>query len=180
MKELMAITIHQPWALAIATGLKRYESRSRPTSYRGPLAICASKRLDDEQIDFYGHAINYVARAATLDVEIARCQKAFEAGLWMGAVVAVADLVDCLPSTAVRYTLPAEGALESVDIAGSVERFFGDFSWGRFVWQFANVVPIDPPIEMRGFQGLWVPDTKLYEAIKSRMKGAHDLHHKNK
>lgn len=37
----MAITIRQPWATAIACGLKRIETRRWATTHRGPLAIHA-------------------------------------------------------------------------------------------------------------------------------------------
>ncbi|MCA8922325.1 MAG: hypothetical protein KDD82_10980 [Planctomycetes bacterium] len=36
---MRALTLHQPWASLIAWGVKRYETRPRPLSYRGPLAI---------------------------------------------------------------------------------------------------------------------------------------------
>ena len=40
---MRGLTIHQPYANHIADGEKRYETRSWFTSYRGPLAIHASK-----------------------------------------------------------------------------------------------------------------------------------------
>ena len=39
---MKAITIWQPYAQAIALGLKKFETRSWPTKYRGKLAIHAS------------------------------------------------------------------------------------------------------------------------------------------
>ena len=43
---MKAITLHQPWASAIALGRKTYETRSQPTRYRGLLAIHAGKTTD--------------------------------------------------------------------------------------------------------------------------------------
>jgi hypothetical protein len=40
---MRAITLWQPWASAVALGLKRVETRSWKTPYRGPLAIHAAK-----------------------------------------------------------------------------------------------------------------------------------------
>ena len=40
-ERLMALTICQPWATAIACGVKRIDTRSWQTSHRGPLAIHA-------------------------------------------------------------------------------------------------------------------------------------------
>lgn len=42
---MKVLTLHQPYATAIALGHKRYETRSWWTSYRGPLAIHAAKGL---------------------------------------------------------------------------------------------------------------------------------------
>lgn len=39
---MKALTLWQPYASAIAVGLKKYETRSWKTSYRGPLVIHAS------------------------------------------------------------------------------------------------------------------------------------------
>lgn len=38
---MRALTLHQPWATAVALGVKTVETRSWATSYRGPLAIHA-------------------------------------------------------------------------------------------------------------------------------------------
>ena len=46
---MKALTLYQPYATAIALGLKKYETRSWATSYRGPLAIHTSvKKLSPE------------------------------------------------------------------------------------------------------------------------------------
>jgi hypothetical protein len=47
-----AISLWQPWASAIALGLKRIETRSWSTSYRGWLAIHAAKRWNRELREF--------------------------------------------------------------------------------------------------------------------------------
>jgi hypothetical protein len=42
---MRALTLHQPWASLVALGAKAIETRSWPTSHRGPLAIHAAKSL---------------------------------------------------------------------------------------------------------------------------------------
>lgn len=42
--EYKTITLWQPYATLVATGIKQYETRSWPTNYRGPLLIHAAKR----------------------------------------------------------------------------------------------------------------------------------------
>ena len=70
---MKAITLYQPWASAVAFEKKRYETRSRSTSYRGLLAIHAGKTT------------KYVPLA-----DIRR--------LPFGAVVAICELAACVPT----------------------------------------------------------------------------------
>ena len=64
---MKALTIYQPYAEQIASGVKKIEYRSWPTSYRGRLAIHAGKKKCDGSD-----------------------------GLPLGAIVAVCELVDCV------------------------------------------------------------------------------------
>jgi hypothetical protein len=75
---MKAISIRQPWAWAIAQGLKTIENRTWRTHYRGPLAI---------------HAGRAPCPPALILPDGTPVQ---DAGLVCGAVVALVDLVDCL------------------------------------------------------------------------------------
>lgn len=48
---MKAITVWQPWASLLASGRKKYETRSWATSYRSPIAIHAAKRPVRQTID---------------------------------------------------------------------------------------------------------------------------------
>lgn len=85
---MRALTIKQPWAWSIVHGGKRVENRSRPTSYRGPLAIHAGLKVDDWALEH--------------DPTVRKAIRSWRAehpgtGLTMpaGAIVAVAELTDC-------------------------------------------------------------------------------------
>lgn len=45
---MKAITLWEPWATAMALGLKKNETRGWDTKYRGDLVICSAKRKMDE------------------------------------------------------------------------------------------------------------------------------------
>lgn len=93
---MKAITIHQPWAWAIAQGHKRVENRSWATRYRGPILIHAGqslKSMSDGRAMFDQLGITMPA----------------EAELVRGYVVAVARLVDCVPIDRVKDQPFAEG-----------------------------------------------------------------------
>lgn len=123
---MKALTLHQPWASAIAVGLKRYETRSWSTNYRGPLAIHAGKSVPAYAREDYEDAPAAIARPMPL-----------------GAVVCVAELVAC-------HRTEVRGPSVSIE-----ERFWGDWSHGRFAWELVNVRVLTPPIPARGAQGLW-------------------------
>jgi len=48
------LSVRQPWAWAIVTGLKCVENRTWRTAYRGPLAIHASQRVDAQGAAWIG------------------------------------------------------------------------------------------------------------------------------
>ena len=112
---MKALTICQPYAEQIARGEKILENRTWPTSYRGPLAIHAGKSRswmeDGDEAEYPGMAF--------------------------GAVVAIAELVDCRRVT----DLPVE----------MMERHDAN---GPFCFVLANVRRIEP-VPARGAQGLW-------------------------
>lgn len=74
---MLALTVLQPWAWAIAHDDKRVENRRWSTSHRGPLAIHAGVRLDTDLL-----------RATPAHLLPPRDQ------LVLGAVIAVAELHD--------------------------------------------------------------------------------------
>jgi hypothetical protein len=75
------ISVRQPWARAIACGRKNVENRGRTTAYRGLIAIHASGTAD-----LHADADPRILALFGPDPRL---------GAAVGAVVAVADLVDC-------------------------------------------------------------------------------------
>lgn len=132
---MKAISLWQPWASAIALGLKRIETRGWSTNYRGPIAIHAAKRWGREQREF-----------AAIEHTLGR----LPARLPFGAIVAVAEIEGCELSWRLRPTV------------GAIEKIYGDYGEGRFGWQLTNIVALPEPIPYRGSQGFFkVPDELL-------------------
>ena len=80
--DMRAISLTQPWATAMAlrpTPMKRIETRSWSTNYRGPLALHAAKSIDENVIED--------ARRLWPTVLWRECPR--------GAIIAIVDLVDC-------------------------------------------------------------------------------------
>jgi hypothetical protein len=139
---MKAISLWEPWATLIALGEKRYETRSWNMTYRGPLLICASKSRPP-----IAEIIGLLYRARITVNELSP-----------GRAVALVDLVDITPTR-----MGVENLINRIDFFGDPfgehERFYGDFSPGRFAWKLENIRRfVNPPL-IRGRQGLFnVPD----------------------
>ncbi|GAA0905757.1 hypothetical protein [Pseudonocardia zijingensis] len=89
-----ALSVQQPWAECIARGDKRVENRRRNVRYRGPLAIHASLTWSAPG----GHTPRVVATLTGALHHPLTHHDAARYGLAFGAVIAVAELVDCHPA----------------------------------------------------------------------------------
>lgn len=132
-----AISIRQPWASAIALGVKTVETRSWSTKYRGPLVIHASKQLTKEAAFF-----------ARTEVTLGRLPNK----LALGAIVAVVNLIES--------RLMTQDWISSVP---AIERLYGDWSPGRFGWILGDVRALPEPIGYRGRQGFFDIPNALIE-----------------
>lgn len=127
-----AISLWQPWASAIVVGSKTIETRHWSTKYRGPIAIHAAKRWAPDQREF-----------ASVEFTFGRLPKR----LPFGAVIAVARLVDVLPTDGLKLTV------------GALDRIYGNYEPGRFGWLLDDVRELPAPIPYRGGQSFFnVPD----------------------
>ena len=152
---MKAISLWQPWASAISLGIKRIETRSWETDYRGPLAIHAAKRLEE-------------AQARRLKAEGVPLPDFYPTG----AIVAVCELATIVTARGIRngddalwpvlIPHPKGGNLSIAH--GPYERRLGDYGDGRFAWVLRNVRALERPVQLRGRQGLFdVPDELIKE-----------------
>lgn len=138
---MKAITIWQPWASLLVSGKKLYETRSWATSYRGPIAIHAAKRPVRRTIDALAEG-NLWETLALFESLFPGSGELVQ--LSTGAIVGKALLVRCnLIDEAFLATLtPMELAL-------------GDFTLGRYAWEFHGMIPVELAVPTKGMQGLW-------------------------
>lgn len=142
---MKALTIWQPWASLIACGAKTIETRSWSTSYRGPLAIHAAKRVVSPKDWPDGARAALTERAGTSAVGLVD----------RGVVVATCVLVDVveIEPDQLAWGVIADGRAQTWNV--DPERDFGDFTPGRFAWLLAEVERIHRPPAAVGRQGLW-------------------------
>lgn len=137
---MKAISLWQPYASLVAHGLKRIETRSWSTSYRGPVLIHAARRYE---VDVYH----------TLWQRFPEVRDAWLGEPPRGALVAVARLADVRPMAWGGRPRPADALV--IDDQTRLERAVGDWQPGRYGWVLEDVRPLDRPIPCLGAQGLW-------------------------
>jgi activating signal cointegrator 1 len=141
---MKALTLHQPYATAIALGCKRIETRGHRTHHRGPVAIHASAYMRPAYMPVIrdmpaAHAAAWIATG----YEVAGKPSLIK--LPQGCIVAIAEIY---------HVRPVESLLAHGD-ADTVEEHWGNYAPGRFGWLLRNIRRLATPIEARGQQGLW-------------------------
>jgi activating signal cointegrator 1 len=167
--RIKCLTLTQPWATLVAIGAKRIETRSWATSYRGPLAIHAATSLKPVGGRLGLHAL--CGTPPFCDVLLAAGYSAMLVPAWglpLGAIVAVRELIDCVPTQHPgAANAPGKpwfvGAQKGVGQhyyevpppLDSDEYAFGDYSAGRYAWLLDGSGALAEPIPARGALGLW-------------------------
>lgn len=182
--KLKAITIWQPWASLIACGAKQYETRSWKTDYRGPIAIHAAAKRPPKQGQIPWENFNAITNALMKHFGAWRfdwrlgATKNYPDGtdngfdIPLGAIIATAELVNVWyivanPGTNIDIAKHIPIGAESITqdkhapdfadyfIPTEQEMLFGDWTPGRYAWEFANMKMLPEPVSAKGQQRLW-------------------------
>lgn len=165
------LTLTQPWAILVALGAKKIETRSWRTSYRGPLAIHAAQGLGPVggrrglralvgSEPFYTALVDTVQHTPQKSLI-----DAIVDSLPLGAIVATCRLIDCVSTDTTflgwkRWQYPGTEHSIRWEMTEQ-ERAFGDYSVGRYAWLLADVQALPEPIPCKGALGLWEYDDKV-------------------
>lgn len=149
---MRALSIQHPWAWAIAQGKKSIENRTWPTTYRGTVAIHASKKPD----------VDAMALLASHDRNSPLVKAiAWHTRLWSpprytyGAVLAVAELRDC-----------HDGAMEQGECSDWADRW-------QWHWVLSDMRPLPEPVSCRGRLGLWRLPDDVEKAVREQLEVTH-------
>jgi|SRR5581483_8604804 len=156
---MRGLSLTQPWASLIAIGAKRIETRSWATSYRGTLAIHASKGFPVE--------CRELCEEWPFDDALASAGVTSWQRLPRGMIVATCELVACVSTSGSGARLE----LWPGHPLNEWERAFGDYSAGRFAWILANVVSLPEPIPVTGSLGLWPVEVDVERQIRQQGGG---------
>lgn len=153
MTDLRCLSLDQPYASLIAIGVKTIETRSWSTKHRGRIGIAstAKKPIEGDEIGDTGWYSEYDVDHWIINNW--RQTRAHPGPL--GAIVATANLVDCVPMIAMNdisrdgchrlfvgddclwRTRPGGGP--AIDVSGQLP--YGDFTPGRWAWLLDDVKP---------------------------------------
>lgn len=148
---MKTLSLLQPWASLVAAGAKRIETRSFRTSYRGPLAIHASKGFPRDAKDLCNAAVVRKALGWSFD---------YQPTLTFGCIVATCRLVQCLQTEVVVEVAKGNGGT-FLDfglnewIVSEQELAFGNYEPGRWAWLLADIKALPAPVPAKGALGLW-------------------------
>jgi hypothetical protein len=134
-RAMKALSLTQPWATLVTIGAKKIETRSWRCNYRGELAIHAAKSFPRDCRD--------LTRDPPFSDALREAGYAGYETLPVGAIIAVCELYDCLPTTAIRRQIDG------------IEYEFGNYADGRFAFLLRNVSILAQPVLIKGALGLW-------------------------
>ena len=144
---MKALSITQPWASLIAQGAKRIETRNWSTTYRGPLAIHASKGLPTWVADVVRDNPAFTSALGDLFDPHGRTLGDLPRGCIIATCRLIAVFLISSDSTGWYFG-------HSYPITEK-ERSFGDYAPGRYAWLLDDVKPLDVPIPATGRLKLW-------------------------
>lgn len=133
-KETKALSLLQPWASLVVMGVKKIETRSWQTAYRGTLFIHAS--------------LGKKGKVLVSEAPFSKYISDFDA-LPFGAVIGQVQLDDVVPVEDLFYSNERLNAL-TIE-----EKAFGDYTKGRYAWLLSEAIMFDRPIAAKGSLMLW-------------------------
>jgi hypothetical protein len=136
---MLALSIQQPWAHLIIAGIKRVENRTWPTTYRGRIAVHATRLAVRSWSDIFDHDGPRAALGEEFTWEDGGTALPALSALAVGAVVGTVEVYDCLE----EMDLPDELLLHD------------PFVSGPWVWLLRDPRPLAVPFPCKGKLRLW-------------------------
>lgn len=157
---MKALSLTQPWASLVALGAKQIETRSWSTAHRGELAIHAAKG--------FPRWARQLCSASPFYEPLAGAGLIPDAGhrLPLGAIVAVVDVRDVLPTDEIMRLWLSHRVGTVWNWHEQREHEFGDYADGRYGWRFGRVRRLMEPVSCCGHLGLWTVPPEIEAAFR--------------
>lgn len=126
---MKVLSLKEPWATLIKEGIKKVETRSWKTNYRGKLYIHASSSSIPKN----------------LDKEFASLIKDFSFNY--GNIICECELVDCIYMT--------DEYIKNIKETNHLEYICGEYKIGRYAWILKDIKPLKELIKAKGKLNIW-------------------------
>lgn len=127
---MRVLTIKEPFASLVAYRIKRIETRSWKTKYRGEIYIHAGLTKVNVKDKRISHLLSYLPNPTPK----------------YGEIIAKANLVDCV--------FMDDAFLKQIK-ENPVEYECGHYEYGRYAWILEDVELLENPISAKGKLGIW-------------------------
>ena len=128
---MKVLTVQEPYATFIMQGMKKIETRSWMTKYRGEIYIHAEKSK------------NFLKK-----IKNNKVLKLLESiDLNYGDIICKVELVDCIKMT--------NDFIEKVKSQNNYEYILGEYEEGRYAWILQNIQELDTKIHAKGKLNIW-------------------------
>lgn len=124
---MKVLSIKEPFATLVKDGVKRYETRSWKTNYRGEIYIHAS-----------------IGLSTSLNKE--KGMSYLKSDIKPGYILCRCNLVDCI--------LMDEDFINYIETETN-EKDYGDYRLGRYAWELEVLEVLETPILAKGRLGIW-------------------------
>lgn len=164
MNRPKVLTLWQPWATLFAFGLKKNETRPKPTSYKGTYLIHAASQMNrlSKEIcneEYFSEALESLGIKSYKDLPC-------------GAIIGAYDHKLCLQVK--KYGGNRQGTWNVANI--SLEEYaFGNYSENRFVWFGENHRALEVPVPYKNGQGYYLNYKGDLQLIQSLITPSVDL-----
>lgn len=167
--SIKMLSLWQPWASLCIwknpddnKAEKQIETRHWDTSYRGLVAIHATKPLVPEAL--FEIQNNPEIQSALMRHKAVDFGSVKRVTLTVGAILGVVTL-----EKIVQFECSSPDILSEFPPR---EESFGLYGFGRFGWIFTNPIEFKNPIECRGLQNLGTPKPEIIERIFEQMEAS--------
>lgn len=154
---MRALSLWQPYASAVALGLKEYETRGRLTHVRGRLAIHAAKsRFEASKLSILLKEVLFNTMTGLGGYHPALHDYLFSE-LPAGQVIAVVNLWQCFKAHKIVRTISFQ------------ESLFGDYKRGRYAWGLCQLTRLKEPVPCMGRQGFFFLPADVEAKVRAQL-----------
>ena len=149
--QIKAISLRQPWALYVASGIKTIETRTWHTAHTGPLLIHASGKWDNE------------ARQAQKQIQRHCPEKALKEDYRMRGTKVIIGIVNIIRAIGISLELAAE--TKDAHLCVPIEMY----QWPKWGYELQAAELFYMAVPCKGMLRLWTPPEEAMNEVSDKL-----------